>query len=78
MEPVIADGAVLWVRRCAELAPGRIGIFVLNGQAYCKRLRRGARGAELVSENPAYAPISPREGDSLRVLGEVIGAAVGA
>lgn len=76
MEPLIADGAVVWVRSCERLDSGKIGIFLLNGQAYCKRLRAGKRGISLVSANRAYAPITPGEGDDFRVLGEVLGAAL--
>ena len=76
MEPVIHDGSVVWVRRCQELAGGKIGIFILGGQAYCKRLRLDGRGAALISANSKYAPIIPTEGDDLRVCGEVVGVAI--
>lgn len=76
MEPLIHDGSVVWVRQCAELGSGKVGIFVLNGQAFCKRLHTDGHAAELISVNSAYAPIVPAAGDDLRVLGEVVGVAL--
>lgn len=76
MEPLIHDGSVVWVRQCAELGSGKVGIFVLNGQAFCKRLHTDGHAAELISFNSAYAPIVPAAGDDLRVLGEVVGVAL--
>ena len=75
MEPAIRDGSVVWVRRCESIERGRVGIFVLDGQAYCKRLGASGGRTALISENRAYPPIVPGEGDRLRVLGEVLGAA---
>ena len=76
MEPEIHDGSVVWVRSCESLESGRIGIFVLDGQAYCKRLRADGRETALISANSAYAPIVPAPDDGFRVLGEVVGAAL--
>ena len=77
MEPEIADGSIVWVRSCETLDSGRTGVFLFGGQAYCKRLRINTAGVMLISANPDYAPIVVREGDELRVLGEVVGIAVG-
>lgn len=73
MEPEIEDGRIVWVRSRDELEPGVPGIFIYRGEAYCKRLRTGKNGAQLVSVNPSYAPIDIREGEALRVCGEVVG-----
>ena len=73
MEPEISDGQIVWVRRRETLESGRVGIFVLGGMAYCKRLHVDARGACLVSANPAYAPIPLTPEADYRVCGEVVG-----
>ncbi len=72
MTPRFADAQIVFVEQTGRLAHGDIGIFLLNGDAYCKLLG-GADGApELVSVNPAYRPIRIAPGDELRVLGRVI------
>ena len=56
----------------AALESGRVGIFVLGGMAYCKRLHVDENGACLVSANPAYAPIALAPETEYRVCGEVL------
>ena len=73
MEPRFVHGQIIWVHRQETLRPGEIGIFLYNGEGYCKRLGRDGPEPVLVSLNPRYAPIRVREGDSLRVLGRVVG-----
>lgn len=73
MEPDIKDGQTVFVRSRDELESGQIGIFIFRGDAYCKRLKRDAHGASLVSLNPRYAPIVLPEGEQVRVCGEVVG-----
>lgn len=76
MEPVIPDESIVWVHSCETIGSGHIGIFLYGGQAYCKRLRVNSVGVMLISANRDYAPIIVREGEELRVLGEVVGIAV--
>lgn len=68
MEPVYSDGDVLLVTK-DECEVGDIGIFYHDGQHYVKT--RGE--TELISQNPAYAPIKMNEGT--RCLGRVLGKA---
>lgn len=75
MEPQIPDGCVAFVRSAASVEPGSIGIFILNGQAYCKKLivDRELGTVLLRSFNPEYEDIELREGDDLRTVGVVLG-----
>lgn len=72
MEPVISDGSIVWIKQQEALGEGQIGIFLLNGEALCKKLDRSGRRCFLVSENPRYAPIGILENDDLRVVGRVL------
>ncbi len=38
MDPKIKDGSIVWVKSQVSLENGEIGVFVLNNEAYCKRL----------------------------------------
>ena len=72
MEPRFHDGQNVWVERKETLDSGEIGIFVLNGAAFIKKLLLTATHAELVSLNKAYKPIRIKEGDDLRCYGKVL------
>ncbi|OJU13686.1 MAG: hypothetical protein BGN88_06575 [Clostridiales bacterium 43-6] len=69
MEPSFHDGQILFIREQKTLDDGEIGIFGLNGEAYVKKLSRGA----LVSLNAKYEPIRLLESDDVCVFGKVIG-----
>jgi phage repressor protein C with HTH and peptisase S24 domain len=75
MQPRIPDGAVVWVQPAPQLENGQIGVFVLNGEALCKRIAIDwdERQVRLESLNPAYAPIVVTERDNLRTIGRVLG-----
>ena len=75
MEPEIPNGCTVFVRPTPAVEPGEIGIFVLDGQAYCKRLiaDRAERVARLRSLNPKYADIVVTDEANMRTLGRVLG-----
>lgn len=68
MQPRYIDQQVIYIKPQQSLEEGDIGIFLLNGDAYCKKLMGGA----LVSLNNKYDPIPIAEFDELRVYGKVI------
>lgn len=75
MEPKIHNGGTVFVEARLSIEPGKIGIFVLNGQAYCKKLMvdRENQQIRLVSLNPKYDDIIVSEFDELRTVGRVLG-----
>lgn len=73
MEPRFSDGETVWVDTTKLVEPGQIGVFVINGEAYCKKFVRDEKGPRLVSINPAYDPIILSEDDEVRLFGRVIG-----
>ena len=72
MQPVINDGTIVWIKTCETIDYDEIGIFILNGNAYCKILKRNEKGIYLKSVNEAYSDIEIGEDDSLRVYGKVL------
>lgn len=72
MEPELHDGQVVFVKSTTELKTGEIGIFVYNGDSYCKKLDR-SDGIRLVSLNDKYKPINIKYAYELRVVGKVVG-----
>lgn len=76
MEPKIHDGGTVFVQAIPAIDPGQIGIFVLDGKAFCKKLMvdQGSRRIHLVSLNPKYEDIIVDEDSgSFRTLGRVLG-----
>lgn len=71
MIPKFDDGQIVYIQLQPELENGEIGIFVLNGDAFCKRLDT-ENGVKLVSLNPEYKPIRVKSSDELRVVGKVV------
>lgn len=74
MMPKINDGDVVWVRQQDSLEPEQIGVFVLNGDALCKKLIASGGRFMLRSLNSKYKDIPITEYDSLKVIGRVIDA----
>lgn len=75
MEPKVHDGGTVFVQAMPSITPGKIGIFILNGQAYCKKLTidHNKRQVHLVSLNPQYEDIIVGEFDNFRTVGRVLG-----
>ena len=72
MQPMFEDQQIIWVKKCSELNEGNIGIFYLNGDAYCKKFHKTKKGISLISLNQAYKPIIIKETDEFRIFGRVL------
>ncbi len=72
MEPQYRDKQIVWVHRQRTLNHGDIGIFCLNGNAFCKKLHDDKDGLFLVSLNEKYPPMKVREDDDLKIFGRVL------
>lgn len=75
MEPEIHDGGTVFVQGTPNINAGEVGIFVLDGRAYCKMLAvdHDRRQVQLLSINPAYDPIPVGADADLYTLGRVLG-----
>ena len=75
MAPNIPDGATAFVQSRSSIEPGKLGIFLLNEDSYCKRLEvdRSRQEVRLVSFNPDYEDRVIEECDDFRTIGLVLG-----
>lgn len=71
MIPRFDDGEIIYIKQQQTLEHGECGIFILNGEVYCKLLG-GENGVQLISINSAYLPINVSDNDEFRVLGKVL------
>jgi repressor LexA len=69
MEPKFNDRDVVLVKKADAVDPGKIGIFVVNGEAVIKECGDGI----LHSLNPCFDDIVNKCVYSVKCLGEVIG-----
>lgn len=76
MEPTIKNGCIVWIKPQMSIENGEIGIFVINNDAFCKRLHidYDKEIVELISDNPDYRPIVVTKNDNLFTMGKVLGA----
>lgn len=75
MEPRIHDGGTVFVRAMPAIDSGKIGVFVLDGKVFCKKLVIDHESGQvrLVSLNKNYEDILVGEFASFRTLGRVLG-----
>ena len=74
MEHTIEDGDVVFVQKTAELNDREVGIFVVNGDVMCKRLREenGVRWLQPDNTTEDYKPIMLTEEVSCYCQGRVL------
>lgn len=72
MLPLFVDQQIIYIKQQQLLESGEIGIFILNGDAYCKQLEVN-NNTILVSLNDKYDSIIIKECDDFRILGKVVG-----
>ena len=73
MEPRFLNGQIVWVQKQDTLNSGEIGIFFLDGNAYCKKLQDDEKGLYLISLNSTYEPIAINENQTFKIFGKVVG-----
>ena len=67
----IHDGDELVVQFGLEPKHGDVVVAIINGEHFCKKLRKQGNKLFLDSANPDYQPIELREGDELTICGVV-------
>ena len=72
MIPMIRDGDIALIKRQPMVEDGEIGVFVVNGDSYCKQYSLHGKRPFLLSLNEAYPPIPVTQNDEVRVIGKVL------
>lgn len=72
MLPRFVDQQIVYIKPQQTLDRREVGIFILNGNAYCKQLG-GDNDTRLISFNSLYEPIVISDYDEFRVIGKVVG-----
>lgn len=69
MQPKFFDGDFILIKKQDSIYEDEIGVFIINGESYIKKMGRN----ELISLNPAYNPIKLNEFDNIFCVGKVLG-----
>ena len=72
MEHRYISRQIVWVQQTEELVSGEIGIFYLDGNAYCKKLDCSRSGTFIVSLNKEYDTIQITKNNSFKIFGKVV------
>ena len=72
MYPMFKNGQYIFIQKTNELKDDTIGVVIVNGDAYVKRLILNKNSLDLVSLNPKYDTIKVTAEDSFVFVGEVL------
>ena len=72
MYPLFQHEQIIFVNRTTEIRHGQIGVFMVNGQAFLKKLYKDYSSVKLISLNKDYDDIELTEFDRVDVVGTVI------
>ncbi|HAR5878565.1 S24 family peptidase [Staphylococcus pseudintermedius] len=72
MEPLFEDKEIIFVDKTKQINSGQIGIFVIDGEAYLKKVFINEEGIRLVSLNPKYPDLHFDSSHDIKVAGKVI------
>lgn len=72
MDPMFHDGDYVFIKPEAEFRNGTIGVVIVNGDAYLKKIYITEDSIKLVSLNKKYKDITVTQDDNLKYVGTVV------
>ncbi|WMM09709.1 LexA family transcriptional regulator [Staphylococcus simulans] len=72
MEPMFHDKEVIFIEKTHEIKNGQIGVFIIDGEAYVKKVYVEENRLTLVSLNKEYPDLHFYENESVELVGKVI------
>ncbi|QDX56927.1 S24 family peptidase [Staphylococcus pseudintermedius] len=72
MEPMFEDKEIIFIDKTKQINSGQIGIFVIDGEAYLKKVFISDKGIRLVSLNSKYPDLHFDSSYDIKVAGKVI------
>ncbi|EMF0060208.1 helix-turn-helix domain-containing protein [Enterococcus hirae] len=72
MEPTFHDDEYVFVKKQLDIFSGKIGVAILNGEAFLKRIWLENGGARLESLNKKYKDIIVTKNDDFKIIGKVV------
>ncbi|MBH4729752.1 helix-turn-helix domain-containing protein [Staphylococcus aureus] len=72
MEPLFKNGQIIFIEKSHTIKDGQIGVFIINGDAYLKKVYVEDNRLTLVSLNKKYKDLHFYDNESVRLVGKVI------
>lgn len=72
MEPVFRNGEIIFVEKTHDIKNGQIGVFIINGEAYVKKVRVEDDRLTLISLNKNYKDLHFYQNEGIQLVGKVI------
>lgn len=72
MDPMFHDGDYVFIKRETDFRNGSIGVVIVNGDAYLKKIYITENSIKLVSLNKKYKDITVTQDDTLKYVGTVV------
>ncbi len=72
MQPLIMDNTVIFIKEQPALESGEVGVFIYDGEVYCKRLILEGKKVILRSENKNYDDIVVNKDFEFITVGKVL------
>lgn len=72
MEPIFHNGDYVFVKRQLEIYSGNIGVVIVNGESFLKRIWFENNNVRLESFNKKYKDIIITEDDEFQIIGKVV------
>ena len=72
MEPTFNNGDYVFIKRETDFRNGSIGVVIVNGDAYLKKIYITPDSIKLVSLNKKYKDITVTQDDNLKYVGTVV------
>ncbi|HDD5765359.1 TPA: helix-turn-helix domain-containing protein [Staphylococcus aureus] len=72
MEPLFKNGQIIFIEKSHTIKDGQIGVFIINGDAYVKKVYVEDNRLTLISLNKKYKDLYFYDNESVRLVGKVI------
>ena len=72
MDPMFHDGDYVFIKRETDFRNGSIGVVIVNGDAYLKKIYITEDSIKLVSLNKKYKDIIVSNEDTIKYVGTVV------
>ncbi|HGX1300921.1 TPA: LexA family transcriptional regulator [Staphylococcus aureus] len=72
MEPLFKNGQIIFIEKSHTIKDGQIGVFIINEDAYVKKVYVEDNRLTLVSLNKKYKDLYFYDNESVRLVGKVI------
>lgn len=72
MEPMFEDGEIIFVERTQDINSGQIGIFIIEGESFIKKVFIEEERIRLVSLNKKYEDLFFYDNQNIELIGKVI------